>query len=206
MTLYTTIGRRKMKRLSPEKVSNLKKLLIEATDCEQEYEALERVAKESCQNDSISVEEANATVHEMYLSKLHFMAAQKILTQYSEEMVNELVMDELAKMNKSELRKEAVMPRKEEGRVTYIGKGREIDGQRIWLEATLEDIGFTTRVNNCLKAENVYTLADLMSLTWNQIYLMENLGLKSRKEIKERLLYWGLKIPEGWPHRHNNRM
>jgi len=58
----------------------------------------------------------------------------------------------------------------------------------------IDDLELTTRSANCLEAEEIYTVGDLIK--WNERNLLKipNFGKKSLKEIKEALHEWGLKL------------
>lgn len=66
----------------------------------------------------------------------------------------------------------------------------------------VDDLELTVRSANCLKAENIYYIGDLVQRTENELLKTPNLGRKSLNEIKEVLesrgLVLGCKI-ENWP-------
>jgi DNA-directed RNA polymerase alpha subunit len=64
------------------------------------------------------------------------------------------------------------------------------------LNESISDLWFTIRTQNCLEAENIKTLGDL--LQWSELKLMEtpNLGNKSIGEIKRVLAQRGLALAE----------
>ena len=58
------------------------------------------------------------------------------------------------------------------------------------------------RSANCLKAENIYYIGDLIQRTENELLKTPNLGRKSLNEIKEVLAARGLTLGmklENWP-------
>ena len=60
----------------------------------------------------------------------------------------------------------------------------------------------TVRSANCLKAENIYYIGDLIQRTENELLKTPNLGRKSLNEIKEVLAARGLTLGmklENWP-------
>jgi len=67
---------------------------------------------------------------------------------------------------------------------------------------TIDELDLTVRSANCLKAENIYYLGDLVRRTENELLKTPNLGKKSLNEIKELLssknLSLGMHI-ENWP-------
>jgi DNA-directed RNA polymerase alpha subunit len=67
---------------------------------------------------------------------------------------------------------------------------------------TVWDLEMTTRTTNCLRAENLYYLGDIIQKTVLDMRRTPNLGPKSLNEIKELLGDHGLtlntKVP-GWP-------
>ena len=66
----------------------------------------------------------------------------------------------------------------------------------------VDELELTVRSANCLKAENIYYIGDLIQRTENELLKTPNLGRKSLNEIKEVLasrgLTLGLKL-ESWP-------
>lgn len=70
------------------------------------------------------------------------------------------------------------------------------------LRRPVEDLELTVRSANCLKAENIYYIGDLIQRTENELLKTPNLGRKSLNEIKEVLgthgLTLGMKL-DNWP-------
>ncbi len=66
----------------------------------------------------------------------------------------------------------------------------------------VDDLELTVRSANCLKAENIYYIGDLVQHTENELLKTPNLGKKSLTEIKDvlaqRNLELGVKL-ENWP-------
>ncbi|MCR9192868.1 MAG: DNA-directed RNA polymerase subunit alpha [Gammaproteobacteria bacterium] len=66
----------------------------------------------------------------------------------------------------------------------------------------VDDLELTVRSANCLKAENIYYIGDLVQKTENELLKTPNLGKKSLTEIKDvlaaRTLSLGMKL-ENWP-------
>ena len=66
----------------------------------------------------------------------------------------------------------------------------------------VDDLELTVRSANCLKAENIYYIGDLIQRTENELLKTPNLGRKSLNEIKEVLAIKGLTLGmklENWP-------
>lgn len=66
----------------------------------------------------------------------------------------------------------------------------------------VDDLELTVRSANCLKAENIYYIGDLIQRTENELLKTPNLGRKSLTEIKEVLAARGLTLGvklENWP-------
>ncbi len=66
----------------------------------------------------------------------------------------------------------------------------------------VDDLELTVRSANCLKAENVYYIGDLIQRTENELLKTPNLGRKSLNEIKEVLASHGLTLGmklDNWP-------
>lgn len=68
----------------------------------------------------------------------------------------------------------------------------------------VDDLELTVRSANCLKAENIYYIGDLVQRTENELLKTPNLGKKSLTEIKDvlatRSLSLGMRL-ENWPPR-----
>lgn len=67
---------------------------------------------------------------------------------------------------------------------------------------SVDDLELTVRSANCLKAENVYYIGDLIQKTENELLKTPNLGRKSLNEIKDVLAARGLSLGmklENWP-------
>ena len=58
----------------------------------------------------------------------------------------------------------------------------------------VDDLELTVRSANCLKAENIYYIGDLIQRTENELLKTPNLGRKSLNEIKEVLVSRGLSL------------
>jgi DNA-directed RNA polymerase subunit alpha len=66
----------------------------------------------------------------------------------------------------------------------------------------VDELELTVRSANCLKAENIYYIGDLIQRTENELLKTPNLGRKSLNEIKEVLATRGLSLGmklENWP-------
>jgi DNA-directed RNA polymerase subunit alpha len=66
----------------------------------------------------------------------------------------------------------------------------------------VDDLELTVRSANCLKAENIYYIGDLIQRTENELLKTPNLGRKSLNEIKDVLASKGLTLGmklENWP-------
>jgi len=66
----------------------------------------------------------------------------------------------------------------------------------------VDDLELTVRSANCLKAENIYYVGDLIQRTEVELLKTPNLGKKSLTEIKDVLATRGLSLGmrlENWP-------
>ena len=66
----------------------------------------------------------------------------------------------------------------------------------------VDELELTVRSANCLKAENIYYIGDLIQRTETELLKTPNLGRKSINEIKEVLAARGLTLGarlENWP-------
>ena len=66
----------------------------------------------------------------------------------------------------------------------------------------VDDLELTVRSANCLKAENIYYIGDLVQRTEVELLKTPNLGKKSLTEIKDVLASKGLSLGmrlESWP-------
>ena len=76
------------------------------------------------------------------------------------------------------------------------------DSNLIRLFRPVDDLELTVRSANCLKAESIYYIGDLIQRTENELLKTPNLGRKSLNEIKEVLATKGLTLGmklENWP-------
>ncbi len=80
-----------------------------------------------------------------------------------------------------------------------VPKAQQIDPI---LMRPVDDLELTVRSANCLKAENIYYIGDLIQRTETELLKTPNLGRKSLNEIKEvlasRALTLGMRL-ENWP-------
>jgi DNA-directed RNA polymerase subunit alpha len=66
----------------------------------------------------------------------------------------------------------------------------------------VDELELTVRSANCLKAENIFYIGDLIQRSENELLKTPNLGRKSLNEIKEVLASRGLTLGmklESWP-------
>lgn len=83
--------------------------------------------------------------------------------------------------------------------VAEVGRGASVDPM---LLRPVDDLELTVRSANCLKAESIYYIGDLIQRTENELLKTLNLGRKSLNEIKEVLASRGLTLGmklENWP-------
>jgi len=87
------------------------------------------------------------------------------------------------------------------GGVTTLGGASAQQFDPILLRP-VDELELTVRSANCLKAENIYYIGDLIQRTENELLKTPNLGRKSLNEIKEVLASRGLTLGmklESWP-------
>ncbi|KAF1018957.1 MAG: DNA-directed RNA polymerase subunit alpha [Paracidovorax wautersii] len=85
--------------------------------------------------------------------------------------------------------------------VAQASSGSKQDFDPILLRP-VDELELTVRSANCLKAENIYYIGDLIQRTENELLKTPNLGRKSLNEIKEVLASRGLTLGmrlENWP-------
>ncbi len=76
------------------------------------------------------------------------------------------------------------------------------------LKRPVDELELTVRSANCLKAENIYYIGDLVQRSETELLKTPNLGRKSLNEIKEVLASRGLTLGtrlEGWPPKSLDR-
>lgn len=98
----------------------------------------------------------------------------------------------------------AVFAQLEGGELAAFDSSSHADGARIdpVLLRPVDELELTVRSANCLKAENIYYIGDLIQRTENELLKTPNLGRKSLNEIKEVLASRGLTLGmklESWP-------
>ena len=74
-----------------------------------------------------------------------------------------------------------------------VATKQEINEKRL-LAKPIDEMELTTRSMNCLKAEDIYTVAELVKRKERELLKTPNLGKKSLTEIKEALHEWGLTL------------
>ncbi len=87
-------------------------------------------------------------------------------------------------------------------RERHAGKQIGANGIDPLLLRPIDDLELTVRSANCLKAENIYYIGDLIQRTEVELLKTPNLGKKSLAEIKEVLAQRGLSLGlklENWP-------
>ena len=62
------------------------------------------------------------------------------------------------------------------------------------LQRPVDNLGLTVRSANCLKAEGIYYIGDLIRYGENDLLYIPNFGRKALKEIKEMLAEQGLSL------------
>lgn len=80
----------------------------------------------------------------------------------------------------------------EVGRSTSFINEREDESQGRVLDMPIEELDLSVRAYNCLRRHGVDTVLDLASLKEEDLIKVKNLGKKSMKEIKEKLIELGL--------------
>ena len=74
-----------------------------------------------------------------------------------------------------------------------VATKQEINEKRL-LARKIDDMRLTMRSTNCLKAEGIYTVGELIKWKERELLKTPNLGKKSLREIKEVLQEWGFKL------------
>lgn len=79
---------------------------------------------------------------------------------------------------------------------------REPAHQLAGLTRSIDELDLTVRSANCLKAQNIYRVGDLIQFTDTELLRTPNLGRRSLNEIKEVLAALGLTLGtrlQDWP-------
>jgi DNA-directed RNA polymerase alpha subunit len=63
-------------------------------------------------------------------------------------------------------------------------------------ETLIDEWNLTTRTTNCLKAENIFTVADLLKFSLRRLRCTPNMGAKSIKEIVDVAAKYGFVLKE----------
>lgn len=77
--------------------------------------------------------------------------------------------------------------------VEIIEEEEEEEGNEV-LDMTIEELDFSVRSYNCLKRAGVDSVGELISMTEDQLMNIRNLGKKSLKEIKKKLIEFELNL------------
>jgi DNA-directed RNA polymerase subunit alpha len=86
--------------------------------------------------------------------------------------------------------------------ISYINETKPTGTWDPILLRPVDELELTVRSANCLKAENIYYIGDLIQRTETELLKTPNLGRKSLNEIKEVLASRGLTLGgrlENWP-------
>ena len=87
-------------------------------------------------------------------------------------------------------------------------ESRELEHRAAGLMRPVEDLELSVRSSNCLKAENLHLVGDLIQRTETELLRMPNLGRRSLGEIKDALAARGLTlgmVVKGWPSAGGDR-
>ena len=74
-----------------------------------------------------------------------------------------------------------------------VATKQEINEKRL-LARKIDDMRLTMRSTNCLKAEGIYTVGELIKWKERELLKTPNLGKKSLTEIQKALQVWGFKL------------
>ena len=77
--------------------------------------------------------------------------------------------------------------------VPTVATKQEINEKRL-LARKIDDMRLTMRSTNCLKAEGIYTVGELIKWKERELLKTPNLGKKSLTEIQKALQVWGFKL------------
>ena len=77
--------------------------------------------------------------------------------------------------------------------VPTVTTKQEINEKRL-LDTKINDLELTVRSMNCLKAEEIYTIGELIKWKERELLKTPNLGKKSLTEIQKALQVWGFKL------------
>jgi len=89
-----------------------------------------------------------------------------------------------------------------QGTAPIVEQSQSVQQVNPLLLRPVDELELTVRSANCLKAENIYYIGDLILRTENELLKTPNLGRKSLNEIKEVLASRGLTLGmklENWP-------
>lgn len=89
-----------------------------------------------------------------------------------------------------------------QGTAPVVEQSQSVQQVNPLLLRPVDELELTVRSANCLKAENIYYIGDLILRTENELLKTPNLGRKSLNEIKEVLASRGLTLGmklENWP-------
>jgi DNA-directed RNA polymerase subunit alpha len=89
-----------------------------------------------------------------------------------------------------------------------VGSETEVVGINPILLKSIDELDLTVRSANCLKAENIYFIGDLVQRAETELMKTPNLGKKSLTEISEVLAQHGLSLGmqlENWPPQNLKR-
>ena len=157
--------------------------IVEAARVEQRTD-LDRLIIDIETNGSIEPEKALAAAGRILIDQfMEFAEIEQSNHSYSERAPSPL------------LNASATMPQKAtSGTVGTVSEDSEEEDFDPVFSKSIDDLELTVRSVNCLKAENVFYVGDLVQRTESELMKAPNLGRKSLNEIKEVLTAQGLSL------------
>lgn len=77
-----------------------------------------------------------------------------------------------------------------------LTKDPEVKKEQTFENVSIEDLDFSVRSSNCLKRAGITSVAELTEKTEAEMMKVRNLGKKSLKEVKEKLISMGLSFKD----------
>ena len=114
---------------------------------------------------------------------------EQLLQEIREQLTKDVVKEQLLKLSNEEIKETLVILNNE------FAKRKEEEHKKSY-GFYIEELDFSVRTYNCLKRYGINNLYELQNMTIKDLMKVRNLGKKSLKEIKNKLLEMGIELKE----------
>ena len=114
---------------------------------------------------------------------------EQLLQEIREQLTKDVIKEQLLKFSDEEIKETLVILNNE------FAKRKEEEYKKSY-GFYIEELDFSVRTYNCLKRYGINNLYELQNMTIEDLMKVRNLGKKSLKEIKNKLLEMGIELKE----------